>query len=207
MVATGDAQVGAVPMEPVDVDPAGRDRVTPVMRPLVGGSGADFDDFYRREHQRVLKHALWLVRDLGAAEDLTQEAFVAAHRSWARVGDLEWPAGWVQRVVSNRAVSRYRRLVRDGRLVRALTRRPPASVPVAEDRADLWDAVRRLPARQAQAVALVYGAGYTVADAASVLGCGPETVKTHLARGRAALATALATDEGREPDCDEGGAS
>jgi DNA-directed RNA polymerase specialized sigma24 family protein len=64
--------------------------------------------------------------------------------------------------------------------------------------------VSRLPARQAQAIALVYGAGCTVAEAAEVLGCGPETTKTHLKRGPAALAAALGTEDGREPDEERG---
>ncbi len=205
MVATGGARMDAPTGPAGDTDRAGDRRPATAPEPLVADrSDRGFASFYEREHGRVLKHALWLVRDVAAAEDLTQDAFLAAHRRWAYVATLEWPVGWVQRVVSNRAVSRYRRAVRDVRLVSTLSRRRPVPVEVAEDRADLWDAVRRLPARQAQAVALVYGAGCTVAEAAAVLGCGTETVKTHLTRGRAALAVALGTDAGDAPE-DDGG--
>jgi RNA polymerase sigma-70 factor, ECF subfamily len=177
-------------------------------RPALAVAGAQtpagtFEDFYATEYARVLKHALWLVRDLPSAEDLTQDAFIAAHRRWPEVAALDWPAGWVQRVVSNRAVSRYRRLVRDGRLVTAMSHRRAAPIEVAEDRSDLWDAVRRLPARQAQTIALVYGCGYSLAETARILGCGDETVKTHLARGRRTLAERLRlerSDEPAEPD-------
>jgi RNA polymerase sigma-70 factor, ECF subfamily len=63
---------------------------------------------------------------------------------------------------------------------------------------EFWDAVRGLPDRQAQAIALHYLEDRPVADIAEILGCAPATVKVHLHRGRRALADALAhhTEEG-----------
>ena len=40
-----------------------------------------------------------------AAEDLAQEAFLAAHKSWDKVGGYEKPEAWVRRVVANMSVS------------------------------------------------------------------------------------------------------
>jgi RNA polymerase sigma-70 factor (ECF subfamily) len=64
---------------------------------------------------------------------------------------------------------------------------------------EFWDAVRALPARQAQAIALHYLEDRPVAEIAEILGCAPATVKVHLHRGRRALADTLvpATEEGR----------
>ena len=42
----------------------------------------DFDGFYRSEYGRVLALAVALCRDRAAAEDVVQDAFVAAHRKW-----------------------------------------------------------------------------------------------------------------------------
>ena len=73
---------------------------------------------------------------------------------------------------------------------RTAARRPP---PIEVDVADpaFWDAVRRLPRRQAQCVALHYLEDRSVADVAAVLDISPDTVKVHLHRGRRALAEAL----------------
>ena len=62
----------------------------------------------------------------------------------------------------------------------------------------MWDAVRRLPHRQAQAVALTYLEGLSVEEVGLVLGCSEGTVKTHLKRGRATLAKRLGTSDGSE---------
>ena len=56
---------------------------------------------------------------------------------------------------------------------------------------DLWQEVRRLPRRQAQAIALVYLNGLARRDVAEVLGCSEETVKTHLDRARKTLSERL----------------
>jgi RNA polymerase sigma-70 factor (ECF subfamily) len=66
------------------------------------------------------------------------------------------------------------------------------------DDAHVWEAVRALPRRQAQVVALVYLEDLSVAETAAVLGCGEGTVKTHLRRARSSLAQRLGTSEPEE---------
>jgi RNA polymerase sigma-70 factor (ECF subfamily) len=56
---------------------------------------------------------------------------------------------------------------------------------------EVWDAVRRLPRRQTQVIALVYLDGLSVEEAGEVLGCSGGTVKTHLRRGRETLGRKL----------------
>lgn len=56
---------------------------------------------------------------------------------------------------------------------------------------EFWAAVRALPTRQAECVALHYLEDRSIADIALVLGCKEATVKVHLHRGRTALARAL----------------
>jgi RNA polymerase sigma-70 factor (ECF subfamily) len=65
----------------------------------------------------------------------------------------------------------------------------------------LWEVVRGLPARQAQALVLHAVDGYTSAEIAAVLGCGEGTVRTHLHRAReAAEARLRAAGELDPPD-------
>ena len=63
--------------------------------------------------------------------------------------------------------------------------------------AGFWKAVRALPARQAQAIALHYMEDRSVAEIADILDCSQNTVKVHLHKGRATLARKL--DERWEP--------
>jgi RNA polymerase sigma-70 factor (ECF subfamily) len=59
---------------------------------------------------------------------------------------------------------------------------------------EFWSAVRSLPKRQAQALALHYLEDRPVAEIAEILQCSPNTVKVHLHKGRAGLATRLGLD-------------
>ena len=58
-----------------------------------------------------------------------------------------------------------------------------------------WSEVRRLPKRQAQVTALFYALDLPVSEVAHTLGCADGTVKVHLSRARAELATRLGTTE------------
>ena len=155
----------------------------------------DFDDFYATHARRTVAVAYALTGDWGAAEDLTQEAFLAASRRWTEIRDYEDPGAWVRRLVTNRSVSRWRRLVRESAAVARLSRRisDVAADPELAD-PEFWAAVRALPPQQARAVALHYVDDRSVEDIAAVLGCSEGSVKTHLSRARHTLAERLGGD-------------
>lgn len=91
-----------------------------------------FDAFYGEHYRSVLKTAIALTRDVAAAEDLTQEAFLAARSGWDRVGGYDRPDLWVRRVISNRAVSRWRRLTREAAAIARLRRERPLVDEIGE---------------------------------------------------------------------------
>lgn len=161
-----------------------------------GGESGSFAAFYRAEFRPVVGLGFVLTGDRGLAEDLAQEAFAAASARWERLAHYDLPAAWVRRVVVNRATSWRRRRAAEARaLARLGPRRTIAGAPVSAESAVVWSEVRRLPVRQAQAIALFYLDDLSIADTARVLGCGTETVKTHLARARTTLARRLGTEE------------
>jgi RNA polymerase sigma-70 factor (ECF subfamily) len=65
----------------------------------------------------------------------------------------------------------------------------------AEDN-EFWAAVRALPKRQAQAIALYYLEDRPVAEVADILDCSPATAKVHLHKGRIRLAERLRMSPG-----------
>jgi len=159
-----------------------------------------FAAFARRERRPLVTYAWSLTGDLGAAEDLAQDALEAAWRNWDRVAVLDRPGAWARRVVGNRAIDRGRRASREVRaLSRLAGRAAPAAVELEPEDDRFWAEVRRLPERQRQAVALHYLEDMPIADIAEVIGCAVPTVRVHLHRGRLALAAALAepTEEDR----------
>lgn len=176
-------------------------------RPVPGATGSDelpsvrlpgrFEHFYLQEYPGVVKLVYALSGSRTGAEDIAQEAFLRAYRDWDRVGSYEHQAAWVRRVAANLATSGLRRRLAEARaLARLAGRREPALEPLPADQADFGRAVRTLPRRQAQAVALFYVEDLSVQQIAVVLDCAEGTVKAHLAKARHSLAKRLQLDDG-----------
>jgi RNA polymerase sigma-70 factor (ECF subfamily) len=157
-------------------------------------AAGDFDAFYRREFPRLVVLARVLAGP-AVADDVAQEAMLVAYRKWDEVELLASPAGWVRSVCLHKAVSVVRRRSVEQRVLRTIgSFRSDRGAPVEEDER-FWSEVRKLPLRQAQVVALHYALDLGVVEIAATLGCAEGTVKSHLSRGRAALAKAWRVEE------------
>lgn len=155
-----------------------------------------FEEFYRKEYLSVVGLAFALSGTRWVAEELAQEAFIAAHRRWERIAGYDQPGAWVRRVVTNLAVSSIRRRVVEAKALVRLghgERDPVPERPTGD--VEFWEAVRSLPRRQSQVVALHYLEDLPVADIAEVLEMAPGTVKKHLHDGRRELARRLRIEE------------
>jgi len=155
----------------------------------------DFDNFYRLEFEAVAGLAYVLSGSRIAAEDLAQDGFLAAYRRWDEIGMYDNPGAWVRRAVANRSVSAIRRRVVEAKALPKLVRSEVFLPDLSVESADVWRAVRRLPKRQAQVVALFYLEDLPLQDIGSILDLSTETVRTHLRRARKTLARRLAVME------------
>ena len=158
-----------------------------------------FEGFLLREYRGVVELA-YACRATGPGPRTSPKAFLRAHRDWPRVGGYQYPGAWVRRVAVNLATSAVRRRLIEARaLARLWARQEPALAELPASGTDFWRAVRSLPRRQAQAVALHYLEDLPVAEIARVLGCAEGTVKAHLHHGRETLGRRLALFEERGP--------
>ena len=155
--------------------------------PLVAVSPT-FEEVYRTRYRSLLKLAFVLSGSHHTAEELVQEAFLAAYRKWDSVSRFEYPEAWLRRVLINKANSRLRRSYAESRAKRRWSVGRPTQVTIPEPTAEFWSQLRSLPRRQGQTLALFYLEGCSVAEIAEVLGCAEATARVHLHRGRAALA-------------------
>ena len=164
--------------------------------PATDESSRAFEDFYSEEYAAVVGLAYALSGSRSGAEDLAQEAFLAAHRNWQRIGRYDRPGAWVRRVVANLSVSAFRRrLVEAKAIARVALGSVPALPELADDDAEVWRMVRTLPRRQREVIALHYVDDMSVRDIARTLDMAEGTVKRHLHDGRVALARRLESEE------------
>jgi RNA polymerase sigma-70 factor (ECF subfamily) len=157
-----------------------------------------FERFMAEEWGGALGFARAVTGSWSEAEDLTQEAFVAAYRKWSEVARYERPEAFLRRVIANQQVSGVRRQIR-----KASRMHLAATPEVTESRLadpEFWDAIRQLPVRQRQVVALHYLDDRSVSDIALVLEVAEGTVKAHLHAARHALARLLGDEIEDEED-------
>jgi RNA polymerase sigma-70 factor (ECF subfamily) len=156
----------------------------------VDGIRPSFEDAFRADYAAVVRVVAPIVGSVADAEGVTQDAFLKALTRWRTVGRYDRPGAWVRRVAIRDAV----------RFAERHRRRAPAPVEAADEHAgaderlDLLEALRRIPARQRACIVLHHLDGWPAAEVAEALGCSEATVRVHLHRGRTALAAMLRAD-------------
>ena len=148
-----------------------------------------FAAFYAASYRRLLGQLFAVTGDLAEAENVLQEAYARAFARWSRVGAYDLPEAWVRRVALNLAAMADRSLRRRARALLRLG--PPPLVP---ELLDLRDALAALPLAQRQVIVLHHLVGLPVEEVARELRLATGTVKSRLARGRAAMAGMLDHD-------------
>ena len=152
------------------------------------GSGAGLPALFHAHYRRLLALAVLVSDDPATAEDLVQEAFARLHGR--HLADPDRALAYLRATVLNLSRSRLRRL----RTARKHDRPDDRVLPSAEDaallRADqraVLDALRTLSPRQRQALVLRYWEDLSEAQVAAAMGLSAGAVKSHTARGVAAL--------------------
>jgi RNA polymerase sigma-70 factor (ECF subfamily) len=84
----------------------------------VGGMG--FEDWYLREHDRLIAAVAVIVGDVGVAEEAVDEAMARSWLRWNRVSAMASPTGWTFRVAVNTAKRQFRRRELERRLLRTM---------------------------------------------------------------------------------------
>jgi len=149
---------------------------------------------YQTHALALVKLAFLMTGDQPTAEDVVQDAFLGLTRRWRSLQDQDNALGYLRTSVLNGCRSVHRvRFRRQG-----ITLDAPRDTASAEDLAILGEvnsqvlvAIRRLPARQREAVVLRYYLDMTEDQAARAMGVSRGTVKSATSRGLAALARML----------------
>ena len=167
--------------------------VIPLMELLVeeaealGLDPAAFRRFYAEALPRVYGYFLHRCGgSVPAAEDLTQETFLAAVAELRRGRRIEAPIPWVYGIARHKLVDHYRRREREERRSVTETALPEPIVATTDDADDrAAAALESVPLAQRAALVLRHVDGLSVPEVAALLGRSVEAVESLLTRGRA----------------------
>lgn len=165
-----------------------------VLRSCAGDDGA-FGRLVDRYHQRLLYFVRRLIGANAQAEDIVQEAWLAAYRQLGTLQQPETFRTWLYRIARNRALSFVRDL-------------PPPATPLDEgdvagdvpdevftpdDAARIHAGLARLRLDHREALTLRFIEGMSYEQLAAVLECDPGTVKSRLHYAKKALRKEMET--------------
>jgi RNA polymerase sigma-70 factor (sigma-E family) len=151
---------------------------------------------HREHYASLVRLASLVLGDVGLSEQVVQDAFVKLHLRWGGLRQLDRAPAYLRSCVLNGARSQLRhQKVRDRhdarRTVAPAAGTPEASVVAAAEQERVVAALRCLPERQREALALRYFLDLPEAEIAAAMGVSAGSVKTHVHRGLAALAQLL----------------
>jgi RNA polymerase sigma-70 factor (ECF subfamily) len=159
------------------------------LRAARAGSAADFEALFRSHWPRAYRAAYLVVHDSAAAEDIAQEAFIAAARSIDRFDWRRPFAPWLHRIVVNRAIDWARaRALRDEVAGDALAHHhAPPDDPVDPYSEPVRAALASLPPEHRAVIVLRHLLEYSPGEIAELLELPRGTVNSRLRRGLDAL--------------------
>ena len=148
---------------------------------------------FQTEGRSLVRLARLFVDDRDAAEDLVQEAFLRLARHAGRIEAVERAPAYLRSIVLNLARDHNRRGLVSLRHHATGGREIDVGPDIAdrlvrsEEHQRVLDAVRQLPNRQRDCIALRYFEELSIESIAATLGLSPNSVKTHLQRAMSAL--------------------
>ena len=160
------------------------------------GQRAAFGELVRRHGSAVRALVRRMGADAALADDIAQDACLAAFERIAEFRGEGTFQAWLKRIASRLYLKRVKR-----RLLAELAAEPqPAAGPSQEtsanQRLDLDEALKGLPPAERVCVSLCYGAGFSHSEAAELLNAPLGTVKSHVKRGLDRLRGRLAASAG-----------
>jgi RNA polymerase sigma-70 factor, ECF subfamily len=147
---------------------------------------AAFEHAVSLHYPSLVRRLVTVLGDPQAAEDVAQETYLRAFRSWDSFDGTDL-RGWLFTIALRLAFNERRRARRWLAAIRRVEPRPAA----APSDPDLWAALGRLDVRTRSVLLLNAVDGYTQREIAVILGVPEGTVASWLSRGRAVLRTEL----------------
>jgi RNA polymerase sigma-70 factor (ECF subfamily) len=165
-----------------------------------GGDRAAFARLVERHYDFIYRVAYRRIGRQADAEDVAQDVCVRLGKAIAGFRGEGRLTTWLYTLTLNAAHDHARKASREHVKAAAYAVHALSEAAVADSSDDaaeaMWEAVRRLPAKQCEAVLLVYGEGLSHERASDVMGCAEATVSWHIHEAKKRLKVLMADRAG-----------
>jgi len=156
----------------------------------IDGDHVAYSVLVDRYKNAIFYHSFAIVHDEDAAEDITQETFIAAYYKLDRYNAEYKLSTWLFKIATNKALDTLKKqrheIMTDDTLFETAVSQHPGPHQ-ASTHQELYDAMRRLTPRYQAAVSLYYWQGLDYEEISKTLGVPVGSVKGWLHRAKAIL--------------------
>jgi RNA polymerase sigma factor (sigma-70 family) len=156
------------------------------------GDRRAFGELVRRHGSAVRGLLRRMGADAATADDVAQDAFLAAFERIAEFRGEGAFAGWVKKIAARLYLRRFRKGIKLDLTAEPEAEPAPSHEAASNRRIDLDEALKVLSPNERICVSLCYGGGLSHAEAAETLNAPLGTVKSHVKRGLDKLRERLA---------------
>lgn len=156
---------------------------------------AEFTEWLSERQRMLMKSARAICFDAQNAEDVLQEALLDVYQKWEKIRLHENPEAYVIRVMVSKHIDMRRKWARRRQEKETSFDLPQEILQIADQSDDVLkrllvqSALKSLTPMQRAVLVLTYEYGFILREVAVVLQIPPGTAASHLARGKAAVAT------------------
>lgn len=146
-----------------------------------------YERLVRAYSSELYRYAYWLARERFTAEDLVQETFARAWKSWDGLRDDRAAKSWLYTILRNEHARLYERKRLDVDEACEIDMLPDPAGGRALENLELRDALRALPPSYREPLLLQTLGGFSCAEIGQMLGISEGAAMTRLTRARLAL--------------------
>jgi len=157
-----------------------------------------FDELVRLYQRRAMKVAVKVLGDSDEAAEAVQQGFVSAYLKIGKLRDASRFDAWLLKIVSNAAISRRRAVKRRFERIRIAEGYedknavgPAENCKARELKEAIQQAMLKLSAKEARAIALFGLEDLSQKQVAEIMGCSVEAVRYHVYKARGKLKVLL----------------
>lgn len=153
----------------------------------------EITEWYQQHGDSIFRYVLLMVRDHQQAEDLTQETFIKAFRSYESFERKANPKTWLFRIAHNVTIDFIRKqkpleLLKELVLLgKSANTAPEGTVEIKENSTELYDALGQLKAPYREVIVLRKIREFSIQETGEILNWSESKVKNTLSRALSAL--------------------
>ena len=169
-----------------------------LIKRAAGGDAQAFTELVQRHMQTMYKTARAMLRSDADVADAIQVTILACWEKLPHLRETQYFRTWMTRILINKC---YDQMRTDGHYTELEEGQEPAMVETSFENIEWNETLKTIDEKYRLPIMLYYIEGFRTSEIAQIMDVPEATVRTHLARGRTAIADAIGVSKRQKTSC------